>query len=250
MIHPMGDRCRQRKFRERGVKMKKIVSAMSVVGLLAGVAMTLKAAPTVDHSGVTSANAVITSATSLTVTPKNIADDAVATEVGFTASNGMSNMVGNQYLEVAYASNENNWGVNIWTDYDNATPPVSENLGGLHKDFTDNDALVPLGWQAFNSVTDRNSAPVEQTGAPESFADADWTFIKSKKDSNWATQQNDYARILVGTEANSALLSSGPGAGAAVSSPVFVYVSGYFGSKENVAAGSYAATLGLDLYHE
>lgn len=230
--------------------MKKIVSTMTVAGLLAGAAMTISAAPTVDTSGATSVNAVVTSIASLTVTPKNISDDAVAAQVGFTSSNGLSNMVANQYLEVAYASNESNWGVNIWTDYDNATPPVSENLGGLHKDFTNNDALVPLGWQAFNSTADRAGAPEVQKGAPESFADADWTFIKSKKDSNWVAQQNAYARVLVGTEANKALLASGPGAGAPVESPVAVYVSGYFGSKGSVAAGSYAATLGLDLYHE
>lgn len=230
--------------------MKKIVSTMTVAGLLAGAAMTMSAAPVVDTSGVTSANAVVTSAASLTVTPKNVSDNGDAAQVGFTASNGLSNMVANQYVEVTYASNESNWGVNIWTDYDNATPPVSENLGGLHKDFTNNDAVVPLGWQAFNSIEDRASAPAVQTGAPENFADADWTFIKSKKDSNWVAQQNGYARVLVGTEANKALLASGPGAGAAVESPVAVYVSGYFGSKANVAAGTYAATLGLDLYHE
>lgn len=229
--------------------MNKIASKMTVAGLLVGVAMTMNAT-TIDTTGATSANASVTSAASLTVTPKNVVGDATAANVGFISSDGKTNLVANQYLQVDYASNQSNWGVNIWTDYDNATPPVSENLGGLHKDFTNNDALVPLGWQAFNSVADHDAAPAVQTAAPASFADADWTFIKSKKDSDWATQQNAYAKVLTGVEANNALIASGPGAGGAVDSPVFVYVSGFFGSKGNVAAGDYAATLGFDLFHE
>jgi hypothetical protein len=228
------------------VQMNRIKKAVAL-SVLFGAGMSLGATRVfaafgVDVSSATSASATISAVSTLAVTVKNRSDNSLQSSVGFGTIDGTVNLVAPQYLEVAYQDNAASWGVNIWTDFARTATTPDSNLGGLHLNFTD-DAGVPMGWQAVDAST---SAP---TAAPADFTDANWTFIKSRKDADFAAQQDQYMKVLSGVGPNQALIASGPGAGTAVTSPAVVYMSGFFGSKPS-PAGTYSATLGCDLFHE
>lgn len=173
----------------------------------------------------------------LTVTVKNVSDQAVVSEVSWAASpsNWQEAL---QYLEISYQSNETGWGVQIYTDnhngaadpyYTGTTQTGTEGAGLIGtKDTTVN---APMAWTALDAPGPRPTVTADGNGIL--ISNNGWAYFKDKMQTTGSypfTYGEDYIIIV---NASGLAKNDGTGRNASAATPVAIYLIGNFRNQRN-----------------
>lgn len=182
----------------------------------------------------------------MTITPKNISDNSVASGISFGNMYSSSYVNAQQYLEVVYKSTETYWYVNIFTNNTNASNSLIQR-SGLICDQSD-ATRVPLMWRVYDDIQD-----IEEV----EFIDTEkWAWLKDKgdkddpgspdNDESWnSAWRNKYTDVCAGSPFGD-VLGTNPTEGRVGTSPVYIYLGAIF---EGALPGKYETTLWFDIYH-
>jgi len=178
-----------------------------------------------DATATVSASATLTAAYTLNVQPKNVSDNTNATAIAFGNVSTAGWVASPQYVEIAYASNEAGWIINMYTNNTASTATINRGgmLGGTHL-----DQIVPLLVGMYDSV---QATPDHST----------WDYVMDKQDGLYST----LLTVAYGDQTTSHL-GGHPNGTVVCSSPVDVYVGADFTGKP---ADTYSTTINIDLYH-
>ena len=210
-----------------------------------------------DHEEVNVASATVTGATiaDMTVTIKNVSNDAVATEINWSGlSVGVSTWtVANQYIEIDAESTYPGWGIQIYTNnVDTPTVtvvPASPKYTGIAGaaglvGVTDTTVALPMAWHAEDDVTTWGTSPQNPEENAGSTFDNGYLW-QADASENLFTLGDDYITIWNG---NGIRWGYGPGDLVGATSPIVVYLGAKF---TTATVQSYKTnTIILEQYHQ
>ena len=231
------------------------------------------------------ASASIAGIATLSLVTKDVSDDGVSSPAKtLTFGEITGTTLSPQYIEIAYASNDTLWHIDVYTDNTGANATaLPYGKAGLLKD--DGKDRIPLYWCVYDDTEtpetltlDANGVPaVRTTTAAYGSKDVtDWSIVKDKNDEDdpgsvgldesWAAAFGDgYCDIMYGTPTYSNLnpvpyFDVAPETEGAYNAnpaldtlhrvgttPAIVYIGAGAGLA---SAGDYATNVGFDLYHE
>jgi hypothetical protein len=226
------------------------------LGILAGLALCFgaslaEAAFTSDIVSKKTAEATLNVSGGLTVAIKNVSDNGVATQLGWSGVTAAWKE-SDQYLEIDYASNEIGWGVQVYTDNHNVaaspayTGPTATGYEGAGLvGVSDPTQYASIAWTARDSVGARPAITTDVNGAL--LSNNGWAYFKDKLQSGSFAFVNadDYITVV---NASGLAKNDGTGRNSSAATPVVVYLSGNFRGLSNQVYRTNQLT--IELYHQ
>jgi hypothetical protein len=227
---------------------KNVVLAALFVGALLGSRVFVQAAFTSDITSQATAVAVLNSPNTLTVTIENVADNNPAAQLGWTSPTNIW-VESNQCFKIAYASNEVNWGIQIYTDNKNgaASPAYTGNTSAGYEGagligVTDSTVYVPMAWTALTAKGSRPTLTTDVNGVL--LSNNGYAYFKDKLQSTFSAG-NDYITVV---NTSGLAKNDGTGRNSSAVSPVYVYIDANF---RGVANQTYRTNqLVIELFHQ
>jgi hypothetical protein len=210
----------------------------------------------------TASVAVTGGAATLTIAIKNVANNAAATAISWTAAAGQSWTTANQYIQLNTALTIAGAGIQTYTD--NLAADASPKYTGLISSYTQTPAglvsavgtstgtaTLPLAWEIVNSTAGVNGAvePNAGSSSPNSYA---WFYYEDKSQvavptSSAAVFTNGAPFITVAQAGNSVHFGQAPYQFGSAVPPYYLYLEGNFVAA--VGGTTYqTTTLRLELY--
>lgn len=206
-----------------------------------------------DNSALNTAEVVVggTEEADMTVTIKNVSNNAVVTQIGWTGimvgSSGWE--VADQYIQIDATSTYAGYGIQIYTNNTSTAAPVANPVftgsgspAGL-VGVTDTAIALPMAWHAEDDVTTWGTSPEDPVFNGATFDNgylwqpdiAEGTFVNG----------DDYVTIW---NSGGIRYSYDPGARSSASSPIVVYLGADFTSASVQTYRS--STITLEQYHQ
>jgi hypothetical protein len=252
--------------------MSKLVKLVALCVSAMFIASSTLYAEVIDVSVPITIGATIGATATMTVTPRNISDNAIAAGLAFSSPGVAQWTVSDQYLNVVYNCNLPLWAIRIVTDNVSANPgmpgkPTAPGVDGVYGTpddilsygglvdaltISNPDNRAPLAWQAYPGT----SATGVLTDATVGGAwNSNWSYIADISntgydadvdgDSNVATYA--YSTVVQGG-ASSNGLNFHPDDGVRTGDgDIAVYVGARF---QGLSAGAYSAALRVQLIHD
>ncbi len=171
-------------------------------------------------------------AASMSVTVRNVSNDAPADTITFPYDGSQAYLLSPQYISLNYQSNYANWKIITYTANRATTDPNNQNWGALVG--TDSNNRIPLMWHAY---TETQAGGPSWDGTP---ADT-WMYFKDTGDSDYLTV-GGYTTVVYG----SGLSSSTIYYGAPENAPTAFYIGAV---TTGVIPDEYSTAIRFDLLH-
>ncbi len=185
-----------------------------------------------DSSDSVAASLTVLGSASLALQPRNVSNNASASSLSFSLpAPGETLTLGNQYVEVAWSTNYDNWKIKTYTDNLQPSSPT-DYWGALIG--PDTAYRVYLRWQ----VKDDAVTPALNSGTWNN-----WTLVKDKADPDY-DYNSGYINVAQGGTWDGGWAQLGDGSPCA--SPVNVYVAG---TTNGLPPGVYRTSMVFDLLH-
>jgi hypothetical protein len=186
---------------------------------------------------------------SLTVNLRNISDNTIVTQIGWT-SPGTVWVRANQYLEVLYSSTDPAWGVQIYTDNHNAganplyTGPTTFGYEGAGLiGATSTTTYATLAWCAYDTLP---GTPPAAPGADLIPSGSIWSYFKDPMQTAGTYPFVNGEPYITFVNPSGVTLDNNITRGAATS-PVYLYLSVNFYGRPNQVYRTNQLT--IELYH-
>ncbi len=179
--------------------------------------------------------------TSLSLSVRNLSDNAVTDTVLFNYVPGAKYTVARQYVEMAVASNHSSWTVTTYTNNGLSTPSDSTGWGALVGADTRNK--IPLLWTARDNYVSESAVPVINDTTVLSTG---WVWYIDKGNYDYAQIAADTATFYTTALFGGASIDFNFGFGSGATSPLAFYVAA---ATNNVKPDYYATRLYYDLLH-
>ncbi|MBL7156758.1 MAG: hypothetical protein ISS92_01205, partial [Candidatus Omnitrophica bacterium] len=186
----------------------------------------------------------------LEVIPRFVSNNSRATGMSFDNNPGNEYAPANQYIEVKYGVDAENWKIWIYTNNTNGDPQyLGDQFNGLMT--ADGRHRVPLLWRVYPDVQ-AGGVPCRNHSDIYSGSNLTWNYVKDKNDGDWDSANQtgqEYSVTCYGSYTWAHLAAVPPGLGERdpVDSTYRVYLGGVF---KNASAGEYSASIYFDLTHE
>lgn len=226
--------------------MSRIICSLLIAALAIGaLALDARADAWWNQKDVTSSVPVsftVSAGTSLSLTVRNVSDNAVADSVTFNYVAGAKYSLARQYIEMNVSSNYSSWTVATYTDNGYSATSSSDKWGGLVGQ--DTSHRIPLLWTARDNHVSESSVPaLNDTQINQS----QWIWYVDKGNWDYASVAADtstmYTTVLFGSSTS---VDFNFGFGSGVGAPVAFYVGG---STANALPDAYSTRLYFDLLH-